>query len=313
MHRDALINQVADLDISADVEDVLAATRAGRDSKVAVGPRIEHDDDDRIEYRQALRDLLAELSPSAWAADTDPDAPDPAPALPSTIESPNPGEVDVRAAISDRLWSAQCIPLDHQRFPFGSGQELEALFKVVYLDTAVVVAGVTSLDSAATDMTEFVYACQRAAVSSPDADAVCVAEPVEDWPCLLFSRASMRQALELPAGVQAGPVPILNGLGLVDTLWKHLEGAAPAWEVTERPPRGIGSVDVAVIAGRHAQTSIATVEQQGRRAHQAPKKSSWTTLPAGLGERVSRFVAAVTQSVPVEDALAELDRENRRD
>jgi hypothetical protein len=119
--------------------------------------------------------------------------------------------------------------------------------------------------------------------------------------------------LELPAGLQAGPVPILSGLGLVDTLWKHLEGAAPAWEVTESPPRGIGSVDVTAIAGRHAQTSMATIEAQGRRAHQAPKKSTWTALPAGLGERVSRFVAAVTQSVPVEDALAELDQENRRD
>ncbi len=313
VHRDAFINSLGDLDISAQVEEVIAATREGRESLTTVGPRIEHDDDDRIEYRQALRDLLAELAPSAWTTDPDPVHPDPAQAHPDAVLWPDAAHADVQATIAERLRSARCIPLDHERFPFGLGQELEALFKVVYLDTAVVVAAVTSLDSASTDVTQLVNACQRAAISSPDAGAICVAEPVDDWPCLLFSRASMRQALELPAGVQAGPVAIISGLGLVDTLWKHLEGAAPAWEVTESPPRGIGAMDVTAIAGRHAQTWIATIEARGHRAHQAPKKSSWTALPAGLGERVSRFVTAVAQSVPVEDALAELDRGNRRD
>jgi hypothetical protein len=312
VHRGAFISHVADLDISAEVEDVIAATRDGHASAVAVGPQIEHDDDDRLEYRQALRDLLAELSPSAWTA-ANPVDPDPPPTRTTAGTSTLPDDAGVQAAITDRLWTAKCIPLEHDRFPFGSGQELEALFKVVYLDTAVVVTGVASLDSGVREMEQLVDACRRAATASPDADAVCVAEPLKNWPCLLFSRASMREALELPAGVPAGPVPILDGLGLVDTLWKHLEGADPAWEVVERPPRGIGSSDIAAIASRHAQESITVIEAKGRRAHQAPKKSSWSELPKGLSESVRRFVAAVAQSTPAEKAFAELSQENRRD
>ena len=212
-----------------------------------------------------------------------------------------------------KLWSARCIPLNHDRYSLGSIQELETLFKVDFLGTAVVVAAVESVGSAERDIPQLVQACQRAIISSPDADAICVAEPANDWPCLLFSQASMRYAFELPAGVQVGPIPVFVGLGIVDTLWKYLEGAAPVWEVTESTPRDLGSVDISAIAERNAQASIAAVEAEGRRALQPAKNSSWTTLPAGLDGRVSRFVAAVTQSVPVEDALAELNRENHRD
>lgn len=67
VHPDAFLNRVGDLDISREVSEVLTSVQEGRrPSGVPVGPPISDDRDQRLEYRQALRDLLAELSPSAW-------------------------------------------------------------------------------------------------------------------------------------------------------------------------------------------------------------------------------------------------------
>ena len=76
IHIGAFLNKVGILDIRKDITEVMTAVREGRrPSGVRVGPPIDDDDDQRLEYRQALRDLLAELSPSAWlAAEDDPGA-----------------------------------------------------------------------------------------------------------------------------------------------------------------------------------------------------------------------------------------------
>lgn len=64
----AFINRVGPLDIRAEVAEVMAAIREGRHPRgVRVGPPITDDWDRRIEYRCAVRDLLAGLSPDAWA------------------------------------------------------------------------------------------------------------------------------------------------------------------------------------------------------------------------------------------------------
>lgn len=68
IHLGAFLNRVGSLDIRNAVTEVMTAVREGRrPSGVPVGPPIYDDDDQRLEYRQALRDLLAELSPSVWA------------------------------------------------------------------------------------------------------------------------------------------------------------------------------------------------------------------------------------------------------
>jgi hypothetical protein len=312
VHRDAFINRLGTLDIAAEIEDVITATRKGRDTAAPVGPPIELDDDDRIEYRQALRDLLDELSPSNWPAETA-SADGAATGASSQPQFPGPNLTELQTQIQYRIRAAQCIALPSDQFDLEHGRSLRPLFKVAYLNTAVVVTAVEALGDALVDEPALVRACQRAMESSPDADAVCVAEPQEEWVCVLYSCASMREALELPRGKLVGPAPILTGYGVVDTLSKHLEGAAPAWEVTDSAPRGFGSIDMTEIAARHAQTSIAGIQALGRRAHQQPKKATWSTLSPELEERVSRFITSVIDSVPVADALTELTRENPRD
>lgn len=65
LHPAAFINRIGHLELSREVAEVQAAVREGRrPSGVPVGPPIDDDGDQRLEYRQALRDLLTELSPS---------------------------------------------------------------------------------------------------------------------------------------------------------------------------------------------------------------------------------------------------------
>lgn len=62
---DVFLNFMCALDIGAEVEEVMQATREGRRPvNVLVGSPICDDADRRIEYRCAIRDVLAHLSPS---------------------------------------------------------------------------------------------------------------------------------------------------------------------------------------------------------------------------------------------------------
>ena len=311
VHQDAFIDRIGRLDITSDIEEVIAAQREGRSSLADVGPKIEIEDDERLEYRQALRDLLADLSPSVWLTSAE--------SAEQTLLSDSRYKVLkgdsqwFEREVTERLPSARCFQLEQDRFEFGSNDAVAAFVKVAYLDTAVVVVTVESLERAQTSMSALASACDNAVRSSPDADAICVTERGGDWTSVLFSRASLRHAVELPTGNEAGPVPVIAGLGVMDTLWKHLEGSISAWEATENAPGGLGSVDVASMATRHVHASIGSIESQGQRAIQEAKKATWATLPPGLADQVSRFVTAVTGSVPPQDALDDFERKARSD
>ncbi|KQY55801.1 hypothetical protein ASD11_14955 [Aeromicrobium sp. Root495] len=311
LHPEAFIDRIGMMDIASDVEDVLAAQRAGQQSSVSVGPKIQSEDDERLEYRQALRDLIAELTPSAWTATTDSAASHSR--SDDLAKVPEFDHLRFEREVSERLPSSNPIRVDDGNFDLGAGMVLTPFYKVAYLDTAVLIVVVESLSAAHDRLTDLASACRRAVRSSPDVDAVCVTEPTDDWESLLFSRASLRGALELPSGLRAGPVPVLVGLGLLDTLWKHLEGSVSAWEATDDAPAGLGSIDIASIAARHAHDSIGKVETQGRRALQEAKKKSWTNLHPELSDQVTRFVAAVTGSTSPSEALSTFERETRCD
>lgn len=306
VHRDAFINRLGSLDIAEEIEDAIAAIREGRSATARVGSPVESDSDDRIEYRQALRDLLNELSPSRWPGRALPMG------APATF-SPTVATADLQSQIQHRIRAARCMRLPIDQLEIGPGRSLQPLFKVAYLNTSVVVVSVDSLNDALVDEVALIRACQRAMDSSPDADAVCVAEPGAEWNCVLYSTASMRGALELPHGRSVGPEPILVGFGVVDTLSKYLEGAAPAWEVTERAPRGLGAINLAETAGRHVRLSLAGIEQQGRSARQAAKRATWTALPTGLEGHVLRFITAVIESDSAATAVSDFLKGASRD
>ncbi len=229
--------------------------------------------------------------------------------------SHSPGDIDtIRTSLGERLRGVRFIDLAPHTVAVDTNVRATCVLKVLYLNTTIIVATLHGGSQIAFPDTRAVAAaCRTMTLVETDVDAVAVAIPRGEWPALLFTTAYMRTALELPGGSLTGPAATLAGYGLVDTLCKHLEGAIPVWEITERASNRIGRTDLHQIAARHAGTSIAQITLEGQRAHQAAKRATWGNLPDRLDERVARFVVAVVNNETVEDALAELDLETRGD
>jgi CRP-like cAMP-binding protein len=67
----ALLQWIGKADVAGQVREVMNAALEGRlPAGVEVGPPITATDDQRIEYRQVIADLLADLSPEQWDAGT---------------------------------------------------------------------------------------------------------------------------------------------------------------------------------------------------------------------------------------------------
>lgn len=315
VHIGAFINRIGTLDIRKDVTEVMKATHEGRrPSRVRVGPPIDDDDDQRLEYRQALRDLLAELTPSAWLASLDLEGTNVEPGKQSDppLGTSSSAVNDIKAQVSERLWGVQCRDLVPKTVGIDGEVHGTSFLKVIYLDTAVLI--VTLGGEGATgfpDVGALATACGTLMLSESDADAIAVAIPADDWPTLLFTTASMRNGFELPSGTYAGPAATLEGHGLVDTLCKHLEGAVTAWDVAEPTSNRVHRTDLQQMAAGHANTSIEHVAAEGKRARQTAKRSAWANLPYQLDEHVARFVVAVVNQQSIDDAITELPLESR--
>lgn len=315
VHIGAFLNKVGTLDIRTGVTEVMTAVREGRrPSGVRVGPSIDDDDDQRLEYRQALRDLLAELSPSAWlAAEDEPGTSAGQTASETGANHPQDGIDTIKTDLGERLRGAQCRDLELQTFAIDGTVRVTTVLKVLYLNTAVVVATLDGATPTFPETRAVAAACRKITLIETDADAVAVAIPRGDWQALLFTTAHTRDAFELPGGSRAGPTPTLCGYGLVDTLCKHLEGTINTWETTEPARKLVRRTDLHQIAAKHASTSIGQITVEGNRAHQPAKKAAWGSLPDEFDQRVAKFITSVINSEAVDDALAELTLETRDD
>lgn len=306
---DAFLNRLGSVDISKDVTEVMTAIREGRrPSGVRVGPPIDDDNDQRLEYRQVLRDLLAELTPSAWLA-VENDGDESARRAGSAKDSGrSPRTTDeIKAELEERLPHSQCRLVAPNSVTVDGGARVTSHLRVDYLDTAVLVVIVHSDDVRAfVDVGAMAAACQQMTLIEMDADAVAVSLLKDDWPTVLFKAAHMRDAFELPSGANVGPTATLEGYGVVDTICKHLEGARIAWEITQRASNQIQRTDLHRIATGHAGASIGRLTTEGRRARQTAKRTAWTNLPEDLEERATRFVVALVANDTIDDAMTEL-------
>lgn len=142
VHVGAFLNRICTLDIRHGITEVMTAMQEGRlPSGVPVGPPIEDDDDQRFEYRQALRDLLAELSPSAWLSSRN-DASS-STEQPADKPAANPLSTDIAAITSDlseRLPGLQCHSVESVTVTIDAVVHATTILKVTYLDTTALVA-----------------------------------------------------------------------------------------------------------------------------------------------------------------------------
>lgn len=305
IHFGAFINRIGPLDIRKDVTEVMTAVREGRrPSGVHVGPPIEDDDDQRLEYRQALRDVFSELTPSAWdESQLEPDGECiqrtealSGSGLPKTAD-------DIKTELGERLLGLHWRTPDSAVMTVGEF-EAQSILKVSYLQAAalIVLLKAEGLQDFP-DPAELAIVCKALSVHEPDIGAVAIAIPRDGWPTQLFTTASMRTGLVAPSGMQVGPKPVIDELDMVDTLHKYFEGVTTVWEVTEPLSRHGLTVDYHEIATRHATEAASQVAAQGGRALQPAKKAAWQKLPDELAEQVANFVVALAGGEAPDQAL----------
>ncbi|WP_280395643.1 hypothetical protein [Nocardia brasiliensis] len=304
------LNRIAVTDISKDVTEVMAAIREGRNpSGVRVGQPINDDDDQRIEYRQAIRDLFAELAPGV-DEDT-PGEPEmegrPLPAVDEELSDDPPDDLQtMRAELESRLVGARIGPVVPTTVQINNAVCLKSVLKVYYLDTTVLLLRVSAESvvdfPAHSDLAE---ACRQ--IIEIDVDAVAITLADRDSSTFLFTSADMRSAVGIPGGNQVGPSPTLAGLGLVDTLCKHLDSSVTAWDVTDQDSDGFRTCnDLSTIASRHAACAVARIGAEGGRAHQQAKKSAWMSLDRSFEGKAAEFVTSIIEDGDVEAALTDL-------
>jgi hypothetical protein len=316
VHVGAFINRIGTVDIRQGVTEIMTAMQEGRlPSGVPVGRPIEDDDDQRFEYRQALRDLLGELSPSTWLTSHDDTGTNAEQTADEPVASQPSSDIGtIKADLSERLPGLQCQDVEPVTVAISATVHAKTVLKVTYLATTVLVATLHSESLASwPDVVAIATGCLKLTLVEPDADAVALAIPTEDWPARLLRTAHMRSAVELPGGARTGPTITLDGLGLVDILCKHLDGVMPAWETTEQTENRIGRTDIHQIAIHHARESVEQITAEGRLARQAAKKTAWRSLPSGFDQQVAAFVVAITNNHSIDDAVAELAREKSDD
>jgi hypothetical protein len=316
VHVGAFLNRVGDLDISREVAEVMTSVQEGRrPSGVPVGPPISDDRDQRLEYRQALRDVLVEFSPSAWLQAPD-DTEKQNRETPNKSINPRPDEDlrSIKARLSERLSGIRFIGGKTRTVAVDDHVTATRAVKVAYLDTAVLVITLNIEDEHAYPETEALApACRLLAHSEPDVDTVLIAVPRGDWPTQLFPLANLRPAYQSPGGARTGPTPALAGYGLVDTLCKHLEGAVSTWEVTEAASSRVERTELHQLVTRHAGKSIERIRLDGRRAKQPAKQAAWGELNNTLDQRLASFVLAIVNNDDVDGAVAELLQETGDD
>ncbi len=292
---------LCELDIALEVDEVISATREGRRPlDVTTGPPIMDGRDQRLEYRQALRDLLGDLSPSAMASH-----PVHAALVSPAAQPAISGEVAAIASdIRGRLTGIKCVAPQELRVQIRPGVDLAPILKVVYLDTAVLVATLNGAGRTALPVIgDIANACERLCYVECDADAVAVAVPADDWTTFLFTTADMRTAYSVPSGVTNGPTVTMRGFSVGETLFKYLDAfAMTGWEFVEDDALTEMRADLAEVARRHVRGSIAEVIKVGSRAHQ-PKRQAWTMLGEDVEESVVRFVLSVASAESLATAL----------
>jgi len=312
----AFVQRIGFFDASGSIQEVMSAAREGRAPEGVQtgppnGPPIETEDDQRIEYRQAIADLLADLAPGNWADETECQVSEN-----DTGSSNDLPEIIriLRDSLSMRLAGCRVLHVNEHCVTLADGISLASVARIAFLDTSIVVVVLdgSGLEDALRSSTLLADACLEFVYSEPDAAAIAVAEGIADWPTVVLTVAQLRTDYEPPGGPEVAPRLSHEPLPIVDALVKFLDRQEAVWEATE-PVTGIFQEShFRNLALRCAGDAIDLIATQGRRALTPANKSSWTSLPDDLRSRIVESMTAIMADAPIDDVLDDLiEREAR--
>jgi hypothetical protein len=307
-----LLQRVGFFDASGCVQEIISAAREGRIPEgIQTGPPIETEDDPRIEYRQVIADLLADLSPGSWTDDTE-----------CPIGENDAGIINdvseiiemLRANLVMRHAGCRILPVNEHRVTLADSISLASVARIAYLDTSIVVVALdgSRLEDVLRGGQSLADACLEFVHVEPDAAAIAVAERGFELPTVVLKVAQLRTAFEPPGGPEVAPRLSHEPLPIVDALAKFLDRQGAAWEPMEPVTAAFQESNFRDLALRRVAEAIDSITAQGQRALTPAKRVSWTNLPNDLGSRIVDSMSAIMANEPVDAVLdALIERETR--
>jgi hypothetical protein len=286
-----LLDRLGSVDVTAAVESIRAARENGAPAEGQnVGPIVASPLDERIEYRQAVADRLAELAPATTG---EPDAPTRA-----TIGHEAAAQQDwwplvarsdrgslllaLHEALADTHVRARVTPRPARA---AGAEHLNAVALVAELDAFVLVASAEGrLDGRA-----LLESAQLALQADQLLSAVCVAEPVAPFLSVVIDRRDVVEAIETPSGRLRPPRQSRRPAPLSEALVKFLDATiTPFGRLAGTMVEG-AAIDPRQLAADVSADAVRTVAGSAGRYKVAGKRPGY--------ERVTRRKAAIVRLV----------------
>jgi hypothetical protein len=300
--RRSFLQRIGTLQVGEQITKLRQARRDGlpAPSDLPTGPPISRDDDQRLEYRQLLADLLADLSPGAFSNE------DPT--------EPSDDGVDLQRLadeVNGLKWRRPGIQvrwLDITHTVVDAAHEMLIAGLIQDLDAAVLITVLTGADPASILASPGVAgACGALLAKYPEADDVAIAIADEEWTAVVVTPAFAERAVEVPSGGLSEPRVAFQPLPLLDALLKHLDAHATRWDETERVRFDRDPIDVPALATTVSRAAVDRTLAEGRRAVTPAKKTAYMALDdhavAAISALIQSAVAPGTSSSDAVDAF----------
>jgi hypothetical protein len=284
-----LFDRLGQLDITREVASLAAASQAGEPAQgQPVGPSIASPLDERVEYRAALADHLADLAPARAEAPA---------AEPRDWWWPaaGSGRAELLMALYDALGGTHAAARVLPRPPAAASERLSALALVAEVDAFVLVASVDAggpLQGRAP-----LEAAQLALQADQLLSAICLVDPVAPFMAVVVDRRDVVDAIETPSGELRPPRQSRPPATVGEALVKFLDAAITPFGRLARTVVDAEVVDPRALAADVSAEAVRTVAGSARGYKVEGKRPGY--------ERVTGHRAAIARLV--EGALGDPD------
>jgi len=293
----SLTTLISDLDIADDINALRVASRDGvpPPSHVTTGLPVAREDDQRIEYRQILSELVDSLYTENQPAVDDEIDPHDLFAILEDLSIMQPG------------LRVHSLPFDDVVY-VDARHMLHPVAAVHHLATCVVVTAVDGPNAmGALTNPALPGACGEILSRFLEADSIAVCAPDSDWQTVLLAPMDMQPAIEVPAGHQQPASVYGRPLDLNTMLLKHFDGTQDRWSDTSSVhfhELSAGLRNVEATSPAIAESAVSETRQKGKRATIPAKKEGYSRLSDDAASRISDLINEVLAG---EDGLTVLD------
>ena len=303
-----LTTRIGFLGIAHDVSAVRDAARGGSAALpqgLRTGPPIVRDDDQRIDFRQAIGEMVAAMGALAdEEQESAEEAHDPMALL---EELRGLGYYDQGYRVEQRGTP--------RRLLVDAGLIALPVATVYHMSTCVVVAlltGDAALDAlSGPDVAE---ACLALLSAYPEADSVAVCAAAPDWPAVLLGPAESGAAIGVPSGAPVAAGAHSPPLDLVTALRKHFDGARDRWVdaapvVFDDASSGLGNAKV--VGAARARQAVQQIREEAARALIPSKRAGYGAVDDDAVAAVQALIDAALQGDDAAAAVRDLLGEDR--